>query len=117
MLFNLHGVLHHPFAGTLKAYRPTSINNLMYWNIICDACERGLKRFDMGRSTVGSGTYRYKKSWGATEQALFYHYFLRPGVKPPTLDTSWVQLATAAWKHLPLALTSRLGPSLIRHIL
>ena len=49
LLFNINGNLSHPFAGTIKTYKPTSVNNLLYWNIIKYACENNIHTFDMGR--------------------------------------------------------------------
>lgn len=117
LLLEVGDTLHHPFAGTLRRYRSASVNNLLYWGIIRAACERGLATFDMGRSAPDAGTYRFKRSWGAIPNALFYHYLLRAGTAPPALDTPVVRLATRAWQRCPLWLSRRLGPSLIRYIL
>ncbi|MEM7407500.1 MAG: GNAT family N-acetyltransferase [Pseudomonadota bacterium] len=117
LLLEVNGTLHHPFAGTRRSYRHTSVNNLLYWRIIRDACERGLHTFDLGRSAPDAGTYRFKKSWGATPRPLFYHYLVARGDRAPSLETAAVRIATRAWKYCPLWLSRQLGPKLIRYIL
>lgn len=117
LVLDINGVRHHPFAGTLNAYKPSSVNNLLYWKIIEDACEGNLDRFDMGRSELNSGTYRFKKSWGAVPLPLYYHYLLAPGCSPPDRHSPFMRACTGAWRHLPLRMTTLLGPPLIRNIL
>lgn len=117
LLLSIDDTLHHPFAGTINDYKSTSANNLLYWNIISDACDRGLKHFDMGRSGIDSGTYHYKRSWGAAPTGLHYHYLLAPGVVVPELDSRRLRLATTLWRYLPLRPATALGPRLIRYML
>ncbi len=117
LLIACDGTLHHPYAATLRAYNALSANNVLYWSIIEHGCRRGLQRFDLGRSRLDQGTYRYKLSWGATPVPLFYTYFLRPGAQPPDFHSLGVRLSVAAWQRLPVAVTRRLGPALIKRVL
>lgn len=117
LLLVINDVVQHPFAGTVAARKPGSVNNLLVWNIIRDACERGLTAFDMGRSATSAGTYRYKRSWGAEPVPLYYHYLLAPGAGPPERDSRLMQICTGAWRYLPLPLANSLGPHLIRYVL
>lgn len=113
LLIVVGDTLHFPFAGTLKEYRPTCVNNVLYWSIIEWACSRHLRWFDMGRSPRGGGTERYKLSWGATTEPLYYNYFVRPGAALLRVEHPVVRWAVRAWKHLPVAVANLLGPLLI----
>ena len=50
---------------------------VLYWELIKNACERGCKRFHLGRSTAQSGGEMFKKKWNAEPVQLYWHYLLR----------------------------------------
>lgn len=55
------------------ALRP---NHLLFWHAIREACERGHRRFDFGRSDPeAEGLRAFKSAWGAIEEPLRYHAF------------------------------------------
>ena len=87
MLVLKHGKIYYDFlASSLRQYNRLCPNNLLYWFAIKKACERGYEIFDMGRSTIDSGTYNFKKQWGAYPVSLNYQYFLNKGNKVPVVD-------------------------------
>jgi CelD/BcsL family acetyltransferase involved in cellulose biosynthesis len=54
-------------------------NHLIFWTAIQEACARGDRRFDFGRTDLGnSGLRAFKSSWGAEERPLRYST-LAPG--------------------------------------
>lgn len=108
------GTVHHPYAAALRSAAPVCANHLLYASIIEWACAQGLDRFDMGRSRVGQGTWRFKLGWGAEPEWLQYVHVLRPGVGARLGLGRGVALASQVWRRLPLALTRTLGPQLIR---
>jgi CelD/BcsL family acetyltransferase involved in cellulose biosynthesis len=58
---------------------PLRPNHLIFWTAIQEACARGDRRFDFGRTDVGNGGLRaFKSGWGAAERPLKYSTFL-PG--------------------------------------
>ena len=110
-------VLTVPWASCLSPYLKLCPNMLLYWETIGAACREGLQRFDFGRSTRGSGTYRFKRQWGAEEQPLFWYTIpmgrrARPGAGT-SRAAAWL---TGSWKHLPLAVTRTLGPCIRRYL-
>ncbi len=118
LCLTLEGIVYHPYAATLRTIRGSSINNVLYWEIIKRACERGLSCFDLGRSHRDQGTYRYKLSWGAKAVPLYYSYWMKDSKRSlPNLDTMFVRMSCSAWKRLPLWIANRLGPHLIRKVL
>jgi len=108
--------LEVPWAASLRDARPLCPNNLLYWTMLSWACEKGCSVFDFGRSTVDSGTYRFKLQWGARPQPLHWQYLLREGQPMPALnpDNPRFRWAIECWKRLPLSVTTWLGPRLLR---
>ena len=106
---------HVPWSGSDRRYSELSANRLMYWSMLASACDSGSKLFDFGRSTRGSGTYEFKKEWGAQEVQLYWHYLLPPGRQPPDLrpDSAKYRMMVACWRRLPLGLARFLGPRII----
>ena len=58
---------------------PLRPNHLIFWMAIEDACSRGDRRFDFGRTDLGNAGLRaFKRGWGAEERPLRYST-LAPG--------------------------------------
>jgi FemAB-related protein (PEP-CTERM system-associated) len=68
-----NGVVTVPWASCLPQYFSLCSNMLLYWETIRAACLEGQGRFDFGRSTRDSGTYRFKRQWGALESPLYWY--------------------------------------------
>ena len=118
LLIWVDNTLFHPFAGSLKSYNKTSVNNALYWHIIQFAYNKQLTKFDMGRSHKNQGTFRYKRSWGAAPIPLYYHYFLgENGKLPKKTDHIFYRFATSVWKYMPHKLANLIGPKLIYKVL
>lgn len=114
-----HGeTLEIPWASSIRDYNPLCPNNLMYWEAIRHGLSVGLKRFDLGRSTPGAGTYKFKEQWGAKPEPLAWHYILPQGESLPDLTNQnpKFSLAIEAWRRLPLPMTRLIGPSIVRCI-
>jgi FemAB-related protein (PEP-CTERM system-associated) len=106
-----------PWASSLREWRSRCPSNLLYWEVIRSACEKGLRWLDYGRSSPGSGTYRFKMQWGGREQHLHWEG-IAAGDRHSTVDTDdpryrWL---IAAWQRLPVPLTRLVGPVLRRHV-
>jgi hypothetical protein len=56
---------------------------LLYSAVLEFACREGFKEFDFGRSSVDSGTYRFKLQWGAHPRQLYWYYWLAGGRSIP----------------------------------
>lgn len=107
-----------PWASSLREYNQMGVNMLLYWEALRQAMDGRYKTFDFGRSSIDSGTYRFKKQWGAQARQLYWHYWLAPGQDLPQLTPSSpkYQLAIRAWKRLPLFLANRLGPHIVKNL-
>ena len=102
----------------LPEFRNLKPSALVYWKIIEDACARGLKVLDLGRSAYDSGTYNFKAQLGCEPVPLEYTYYLNrlPSVPDINPDNPRYRLAIKAWQSLPLSVTKWVGPRLIRYI-
>jgi FemAB-related protein (PEP-CTERM system-associated) len=107
-----------PWASSRREYLSKCPNNLLYWEAIRWGCAEGFRRFDFGRSSRGSGTYHFKRQWGAVEQPLRWEVWKRNGDRGTLVQASDTRYAVAAraWKHLPVAITRLCGPMLRRQI-
>jgi serine/alanine adding enzyme len=107
-----------PWASSLRPFNALCPNVLLYWDAIQFAQQSGAAVFDMGRSTPNEGTFRFKAQWGATPVPLHWEYELvTPGELPDVSPANpKYQFAVALWQKLPLALTMRVGPMIVRAI-
>lgn len=107
-----------PWAATTARAKPLSLNMKLYWTLLKHSVESGCKRFDFGRSSKDSGTYRFKEQWGAQPVQLYWHYWLASGDALPALNQSNPKYAAAAavWRVLPRWLVDSIGPFLIRSL-
>ena len=106
------------YTGCLPEARALGTNDLMYWQVMRRAVERGCRVFDFGRSKVGTGPYDFKRNWGFDPKPVTHQYYLRAGGELPRLNPTnpkyraFIQL----WRRLPLPVANTLGPILVRGI-
>lgn len=114
LLTRNRGVMEIPWAGNLRQFRSAAANMRLYWECLRYAIETGHRRFDFGRSTVDSGTYRFKQQWGAQPRQLHWHYPLlaAEGEMTSRQYGSLVRAARAVWRHLPVPVATGLGTRL-----
>jgi len=107
-----------PWASSLREFRASCPNNLLYWAVIERAIADGCGTLDFGRSTPGEGTYEFKRQWGAEPSPLFWEYVLDAGREVPDVTPANPRFgaAIALWKRLPLPVTTVVGPSIVRSI-
>jgi FemAB-related protein (PEP-CTERM system-associated) len=117
-LIGYKGMMEIPWASSIKEFNKLGFNMLMYWAALKLSIENAYDTFDFGRSTKDSGTYRFKKQWGAEPVQLHWHYWLKDGGKVPMLNPSnpKYKLAINAWKKLPLPVANIIGPMLIKNL-
>jgi FemAB-related protein (PEP-CTERM system-associated) len=102
-----------PWAACLKEHFALCPNMLLYWEALRGACVDGFQRFDFGRSTRSSGTYRFKRQWGAQEEPLFWYTLpiAAAATRPVTSHAGeTASLLSRTWQHLPLGITRQVGP-------
>ena len=117
-LFEHRGVVEIPWASSLQRANKFGVNMFLYWNVLRRSADRGQATFDFGRSTLDSGTFRFKQQWGAEPKQLYWHYWLAKGGDLPRInpDNPKYQMAVAVWQRLPLAVTNLLGPHIVKNL-
>lgn len=108
-----------PWASALRSERSRCPHHLVYWEALRWAEEVGATELDFGRSPPGSGTWRFKRGWGAVERPLQWTRFERDGAASPAAsssDSALLQALGRMWRWLPPAMCDRLGPALRRRI-
>lgn len=109
--------VHPYYAGGRRADFKYAVNDFMYWSLFRYAREQGCKTFNFGRSKRGTGAFDFKRHWGFVSTPLHYQYDLvgqrsLPDMSPKNPKFSF---AVAAWKRMPLWLSRRVGPALVRY--
>lgn len=112
------GTMEIPWASSLREANRDGVNMLLYWSALRHATVVGCRRFDFGRSSKDSGTYRFKQQWGAQPEQLRWHYWLAKGGMPPQInpDNPKYRVAIGLWKRLPLRAANALGPLIVRNL-
>ena len=110
-------VLPYYGGGTPEA-RTRAGNDLMYWEVMRRAADRGCRIFDFGRSKVDTGAFSFKKNWGFAPTPLNYEFKLRTGDAIPDVNplNPKYRLMIETWKRLPLPVANLLGPMLVRNL-
>jgi len=103
-----------PWAACREDAKPAGFNMKLYWEVLSAVVSRGCRQFDFGRSTLDSGTYKFKRQWGAEPLQLHWHRWERDAADTdpvqPATEGRVMRLATDVWKRLPLGVANRLGP-------
>lgn len=106
-----------PWAASLMSKRKFAPNMLLYWEILKYSCLSGAKYFDFGRSSIDSGTFKFKAQWGASQVLLHWYYPAEnsniPDINP---DSKKFELLVNTWKKLPLLITNTVGPYITKSL-
>ena len=99
-----------PWASSLRQWRSRNPSNLLYWEVIRSACEKGLRWLDFGRSSPGGGTYRFKMQWGGRGRALPWQVEPSQSASLVDSDNPRYRWMIQAWQRLPVPVTRVIGP-------
>ena len=116
----LNQTAYNPWSSSLRKYHQYNPNMLLYWSMLEYACNQGFSRFDFGRSTEGSGAYRFKQQWGTRPDRLCWVTFPNLSIhrpySPATADKTMFNVAVQIWKRMPVPVSRMLGPAIRKHI-
>jgi FemAB-related protein (PEP-CTERM system-associated) len=116
--FLFRDTMHPYYIGGLPVARDLAANNFLWWELMKFAAQSGMNTFDFGRSKKGTGAYAFKKKWNPKITDLDYQVFLVKRKTAPNFSPAnpKFELATQLWSRLPLWVTNRLGPQVVRWI-
>ena len=111
-------MLEIPWASTLRSVNALNMNMLLYREVLGLGIGRGYRFFDFGRSSKDSGTYRFKRQWGAEPLQHYWHYWLADGGPLPQLkpDSPKFRFLVACWQRLPVAISRLIGPHIVKYL-
>lgn len=109
--------VYYPYGANLIEYNSKYLNNYMYWEAVKFAIKSKMEYLDLGRSQIGSGTYKYKEQWGAKALQLKYLVYNegRQGASPP--DRERFSFFIELWKVTPSFVTNSLGKQIIKYLM
>jgi FemAB-related protein (PEP-CTERM system-associated) len=108
-----------PWASSLRRYISKCPNNILYWEALQYACMRNYLRFDFGRSSIDSGTYAFKKQWGAKPVQVYWQFLSRSPARKNlafSANESKYKLVIETWKRLPIPVSKVLGPAIRKYL-
>ncbi|HXX78833.1 MAG TPA: GNAT family N-acetyltransferase, partial [Ktedonobacteraceae bacterium] len=99
--------IHYAYGASDEHYLNLAPNNLLFWTAMTWGCEKGYKRFDLGRTACDNeGLMEFKRRWGAKKEALPYFYYPHTAGLAATSEKSWkYRLLTDTWRKLPLGIS------------
>jgi serine/alanine adding enzyme len=105
------------WAAALRDHSRSAPNMLLYAGLMEEMIRRGIRVFNFGRCTPGSGTHQFKRQWGGVDEPLPWVQWSARGVdSTPSPERPVFDLATRAWQRLPLAVANRVGPLFARQL-
>jgi len=115
--FRWGGEFEMTWASALRAHSRIAPNMLLYWAFMTRCAEQGIRVFNFGRCTPGSGTHRFKGQWGGRDQELHWYQWSRGGTRStPSPASAKFRAGTWVWQRLPVTVATRLGPAIVRLI-
>lgn len=104
------------YAGAAPEAGKLAANNFMYWQLMKFAVEKGFRKFDFGRSKLGTGSYAFKTQWNMQAESLPYQLALIKRKSAPNFSPAnpKFQVAARVWSHVPLPATLIAGPRIVR---
>ncbi|MDP6987912.1 MAG: GNAT family N-acetyltransferase [Planctomycetota bacterium] len=107
------------YVGTTpEANRAWAATSFMIAGLAEWARERGLSRFDLGRSRRDSGALAFKRNQGFEARPLAYRYHLVRSRTTPSFTPSnpRTRILREVWARLPRAVTHGLSPAAARYL-
>ena len=114
-LYHQGTVMPYWGGGTWDARRSRA-NDVMYFALMNHARDKGCRKFDFGRSKLGTGAWSFKKNWGFEPEPLSYAVRTADGEEARDVNpmSPRYRLQVALWQKLPLSVANRLGPVIAR---
>lgn len=102
------------YIGALPEARSARAAEYLYWSLMRRAAEKGVTRFDFGRSKIDSGPYHFKKLWGAEPHPITYRCKLVCAKSLPDVNPNNPKFSrfVVLWRRLPMPVANRVGPLL-----
>lgn len=112
--YTFKGWVQCSWGAALRDYDEMGPNYIVNWRAIEYYCARGMKWFDFGRSTIGSGQHTFKERWGASPIDLRWQYWTPAGqeLQLANPDNARYRKKVEMWKRMPLWVSRVIGPAI-----
>lgn len=119
VLLFFKNIVIYSWGAFLKRFSEAYPSHLLMWKVIQKNIINGYQIFDLGRSAQDSGTYEFKRRFGATPQPLYYQYYLNREGRIPYMHPSnpKYNAAVKTWRTLPLPIANWLGPFVSKELI
>ncbi len=117
--FTFRGQILPYYGASDPRFHALQPNNFMYWDLMRTGLRAGVRLFDFGRSKIErSGSFDFKSHWGMVQRELPYEVLLVRRRELPDLSPNnpKFELFLRIWRRLPLWVTNRLGPLLVKWV-
>lgn len=104
------------WASSLYSHSKIAPNMGLYWAFMERCVQQGVKRFNFGRTTPGSGTHKFKLQWASREEPLWWYQRAAGVAKTPSPDDAAYAWGPRIWRKLPVPVANLLGPIVVRGI-
>ncbi len=104
------------YSGAIPGAERFRASNYMYYRLMEWASEKGLKKFDFGRSREGTGAFSFKKHQGFEPRQLSYEYLLNTVSEVPCMNPSnpKYKMAKKVFANMPLWMAQKVGSWLVK---
>jgi len=111
-VYAFRGWVQSGWGAALRQYDDIDPNYILNWAAIQHYCREGMKWFDFGRSTVGSGPHIFKERWGSDPIHLYWQYWTPDGQEPAFVrpEDPKYRRKVEIWKRMPLWVSRVVGP-------
>ena len=112
VFFFLNDTVFYSFNGRNQTGLINHANDLIQWEAIHKACEKGFKYYDMGEVSEGNASLaQFKAKWGC-EAKQIYHYYCSSENIPISENLECEgngNFIRSIWRKLPLKVTQEIG--------
>ena len=114
--YTFKGWVQCSWGAALRGYDSVGPNYILNWAAIEHYCREGMRWYDFGRSTKGSGQHIFKERWGAQPIELCWQYWTPRGrlLTLATPTSKRYRNKVEVWKKIPLWATRLIGPVISR---
>lgn len=112
MFLHFNKTFFYSFNGRCQTGLASHANDLIQWEAIHLATQKGYKFYDMGEVTCNnSGLAQFKSKWGCITRPVYHYYYpLNKEVNSDEIDISAnVKLRKLIWRKVPLYVTQQWG--------
>ena len=114
--FVFRNTLFPHYSGASSDANSLAANNFIYWELLKQSIESGIRRFDFGRSKKNTGAYSFKSAWNMEMHSLEYQVCMLARKSPPNFSPANPTFARASklWSRMPLRASTWAGPHIVR---